>query len=259
MEELIIYYMKFSDGLPTKLKFPIKPRQKSLSDPSLSGKTVGCNYLESQKLPLRMKRVPKPPAIPSPTPESPLTKSYIRLPTCHELCIDERLLVLTNELGEGCSGVVQQGYLSQNTGPSVQVAVKTLLVSDTEDREKKLCAFLREAALMLSFDNPFIVKMIGIVQGPPIRIVQALQPLGSLRNYLLANGKEIMPVDIHIWAAQIAAGMEYLERRKCVHRDLAARNILLASKTHARISDFGLSRTTSVENRTFSQAGNEKV
>lgn len=43
-------------------------------------------------------------------------------------------------------------------------------------------------------------------------------------------------------AAQIAAGMAYLESQNYIHRDLAARNVLVAELNVVKIADFGLAR-----------------
>jgi fyn-related kinase len=43
-------------------------------------------------------------------------------------------------------------------------------------------------------------------------------------------------------AAQIAAGMAYLESQNYIHRDLAARNVLVADNNVVKIADFGLAR-----------------
>jgi tyrosine-protein kinase len=56
--------------------------------------------------------------------------------------------------------------------------------------------------------------------------------MGSLLDFMLDYPHRVdIDIDIPLWAAQIAYGMNYLEKQGLVHRDLAARNILLASKS----------------------------
>ena len=43
-------------------------------------------------------------------------------------------------------------------------------------------------------------------------------------------------------AAQIAAGMAFLETQNFIHRDLAARNILVGENNVCKVADFGLAR-----------------
>ncbi|EPY85845.1 muscle, skeletal receptor tyrosine-protein kinase isoform 1 [Camelus ferus] len=127
------------------------------------------------------------------------------------------------DIGEGAFGRVFQarapGLLPYE--PFTMVAVKMLKEEASADMQAD---FQREAALMAEFDNPNIVKLLGVCAvGKPMCLLFEYMAYGDLNE-------------------QVAAGMAYLSERKFVHRDLATRNCLVGENMVVKIADFGLSR-----------------
>ncbi|KAM6169145.1 muscle, skeletal receptor tyrosine-protein kinase isoform 2-T2 [Rhynchocyon petersi] len=168
------------------------------------------------------------------------------------------------DIGEGAFGRVFQarapGLLPYE--PYTMVAVKMLKEEASADMQAD---FQREAALMAEFDNPNIVKLLGVCAvGKPMCLLFEYMAYGDLNEFLrsmsphttctLSHG-DLSRVQVSspgppplscaeqlCIARQVAAGMAYLSERKFVHRDLATRNCLVGENMVVKIADFGLSR-----------------
>ncbi|KAJ7417528.1 hypothetical protein WISP_63885 [Willisornis vidua] len=145
--------------------------------------------------------------------------------------------------------------------PFTMVAVKMLKEEASADMQAD---FQREAALMAEFDNPNIVKLLGVCAvGKPMCLLFEYMAYGDLNEYLrdrsprnlcslahssldtrirLPNPLALCCTSQLCIAKQVAAGMAYLSERKFVHRDLATRNCLVGENMVVKIADFGLSR-----------------
>ncbi|XP_004711013.1 muscle, skeletal receptor tyrosine-protein kinase isoform X5 [Echinops telfairi] len=169
------------------------------------------------------------------------------------------------DIGEGAFGRVFQarapGLLPYE--PYTMVAVKMLKEEASADMQAD---FQREAALMAEFDNPNIVKLLGVCAvGKPMCLLFEYMAYGDLNEFLRSmaphnagtrsHGDDVARVRVSspgppplscaeqlCIARQVAAGMAYLSERKFVHRDLATRNCLVAESMVVKIADFGLSR-----------------
>lgn len=65
----------------------------------------------------------------------------------------------------------------------------------------------------------------------------------------LAFARDRVPPFLH------SQGMSYLEERHLVHRDLAARNVLVKNPQHVKITDFGLAKLLSTDEKEYHADG----
>ncbi|CAG2220521.1 SHARK [Mytilus edulis] len=164
--------------------------------------------------------------------------------------IDKKDIKILEKLGEGEYGEVKKGKYTRKDAKGknahkIDVAIKTFHAELGNDAALK--SIKEEAKLMSQLKHECIVELFGVCDSP-FMLVEEYIPEGSMLDYLVKYGSKKVKVDsLKLWAAQIANGMQYLEKKRVVHRDLAARNILVMTLMQVKISDFGLSRAYSDE------------
>ena len=150
-------------------------------------------------------------------------------------------IVIENEIGSGEFGSVCSGYVKRPFVPKRTIAIKTL--KDSSDKTNKL-KFLQEASIMLQFNHPKVVSLVGVVtKSDPTLICLEFMELGSLRGYLkneLVTG-QLTDLEMIRIACDVCSAMHYLGQSGFIHRDLAARNVLINKELVCKVSDFGLS------------------
>lgn len=160
--------------------------------------------------------------------------------------IDRRSVQFIKQIGSGQFGEVWEGRWNG----TVPVAVKKLKSHAADPND-----FLVEAQIMKKLRHPKLLTLYAVcTKDQPILIVTELMQ-ENLLTFLHGKGKQCTVAHLVEIAAQIAAGMAYLEEMKFIHRDLAARNILTKSNLNVKIADFGLARLLHKESQYEARVG----
>ncbi|XP_033931586.1 tyrosine-protein kinase fynb isoform X3 [Pseudochaenichthys georgianus] len=148
--------------------------------------------------------------------------------------ISRDTLVMEIKLGTGCFADVFYGTWNGTT----KVAVKTLKPGTMSPE-----SFLEEAQIMKKLRHDKLVQLYAVVSEEPIYIVTEYMGQGSLLEFLKdGEGRGLKLPNLVDMAAQVAAGMAYIERMNYIHRDLRSANILVGDNLVCKIADFGLAR-----------------
>lgn len=160
---------------------------------------------------------------------------------------------LLNLLGEGAFGHVWQ---ARDAGGRM-VALKLLrpeVMGDADTSRR----FEREARLGMQLDHPNVVRVFdaGRVDGRLFLATEFLtggSVAGLIESY---QGNQGLPVaDAVRIFADAMRGLQALAQHGLIHRDVKPANLLLDAAGVAKVSDFGLARSTSIDRTRFTADG----
>ncbi|KAE8279576.1 Melanoma receptor tyrosine-protein kinase [Larimichthys crocea] len=156
-------------------------------------------------------------------------------------------------LGSGAFGTVFKGlWIPEGENVRIPVAIKVLREATSPKANKEI---LDEAYVMASVDHPHVCRLLGICLTSSVQLVTQLMQYGCLLDYVRHHRDHVGAQWLLNWCVQIAKGMNYLEERHLVHRDLAARNVLVKTPNHVKITDFGLAKLLTADEKEYHADG----
>jgi serine/threonine-protein kinase len=145
---------------------------------------------------------------------------------------------ISGKLGVGGTATV---FLADDLRSNRKVALKIMHPSLSKD-EKAVRRFQREAALLVSFDHPNLVK--GYSQGTmgplPYLVMECLEgesaqeTLDRERHFSEAHSLEVIQ--------EAAKAIDYMQSKKIIHRDIKPGNIFILKDGRVKVIDLGFAQ-----------------
>merc|ERR1719208_521396 len=139
-------------------------------------------------------------------------------------------------IGKGAFGEVR---LVQKIDTGHVYAMKILRKADMVEKEQ--VAHVRaERDILVEADHQWVVKMFYSFQDPAnLYLIMEFLPGGDMMTLLMK--KDILSEEAaQFYMAETALAIEYIHELGFIHRDIKPDNILLDSRGHIKLSDFGL-------------------
>ena len=147
---------------------------------------------------------------------------------------------VVSRLGEGGMGAV---YLAEDTRLARRVALKILPANLASDPER-MQRFIQEARLASALSHPNVAYIYEIGDDAELHFLAMEYVEGEPLSARLGRGP-IAPSDLLSIAAQVADALDAAHSKGIVHRDIKPSNLMLTSRAHVKVLDFGLAKLES--------------
>ena len=157
-------------------------------------------------------------------------------------------LLQDEPLGTGAYGQVCKAMLGEL--PCAAKLLHPVLIDPNKSRNREM--FERECRFLSEIRHPNIVQYLGVAEdpqtGPPILLMELMDD--SLTHFLeLSETRLPYHVQVNI-NCDISQALTFLHSNQVLHRDLSSNNVLLiGAGVRAKVTDFGMSKLTSVNPR----------
>jgi serine/threonine-protein kinase len=151
---------------------------------------------------------------------------------------------LEAQLGKGGMATVYRAY---QTTMKRYVAVK-VMAPDLASDPGFVGRFMREVELIAALEHPHILPVIdyGEAEGNHYLVMRYIEG-GSLDD--LMKRQTLSLEEAARLVGQMASALDYAHKRGVIHRDFKPNNVLLDGDRNCYLTDFGIARLTTAENR----------
>lgn len=143
-------------------------------------------------------------------------------------------------IGEGGMACV---YKATHQLLEVPIAVKVLR-KNRRGEEKRRQRFLREARAQYKMHHPNIVRVLDLIDEPPLTgMVMEWCNRGDLETLLQERTEPFQPQELAEWVLPVLDGLHYAHSTGYIHRDIKPQNLLVHERDgqlHLKLNDFGL-------------------
>lgn len=156
-------------------------------------------------------------------------------------------------LGVGAFGKV---YLAKHRASSAACAIKSLSKGQLLEARLHQHVLQERDAMRDVAESPHTVRLLGTFQdATKLYMCTEVVMGGELFNRLNRVGGTISERDAAFYAACVALGLEYMQRKHYVYRDLKPENLLVDERGYVKIADFGFAKRLMPGERAYTLCG----